>query len=140
MQRNLVALLFVFFVSTSFGSEKDKLVRELIESSGATTNSQQIISGIVHQFKIRYPDIPEPILNDFGSSIDVNELINMLIPIYSEVFSVEELNELINFYRSRVGKIMLEKMPLLSTKTMEISRNWGADLNRRLNEYIINRK
>ena len=44
------------------------------------------------------------------------------IKVYSEVFTEDELKELIIFYKSPIGLKFIEKTPLLMQKTMEISQ------------------
>jgi hypothetical protein len=42
----------------------------------------------------------------------------MYVDIYMDVFTEDEINELIGFYQSPLGKKMLDKMPALAQTTL----------------------
>ncbi len=44
------------------------------------------------------------------------------VRLYDEVYSDEELNGILAFYKSPAGQAFLNKMPLLMTKSMEIAQ------------------
>ncbi len=56
--------------------------------------------------------------------------------IYSEVFTPEEINGLIAFYKSPIGQSFLEKQPLLMEKTMEVTQKKLAELMPKLQAEI----
>ena len=58
------------------------------------------------------------------------------IKVYSEVFSENELKELIIFYKSPIGLKFIEKTPLLMQKTMEISQVRTQRLMPEINKII----
>jgi uncharacterized protein len=48
--------------------------------------------------------------------------------IYVDVFPIDELQGMLDFYRSPLGQKMLEKMPELMQRSMEISQNQMAEM------------
>lgn len=48
--------------------------------------------------------------------------------IYVEVFTLEEIQGVIEFYRSPVGRKLLDKMPELMHRSMEVSQEMLADV------------
>lgn len=50
------------------------------------------------------------------------------IRIYEETFSDEEVSGMLAFYQTPVGQAMLEKMPTVMAKSMEIGRRMMGDL------------
>ena len=52
----------------------------------------------------------------------------MFIQIYTEVFSEEEIDGIIGFYKSPAGKAMIEKSPLLMQRVMPMMQKVTADL------------
>ena len=50
------------------------------------------------------------------------------IQLYSEVFTDEELDGILAFYRSPAGRAMLEKTPLLMTKAMALVQKQMGDI------------
>ena len=137
-------LSFIVFIgliySSPHGSEKNDLARELIEASGVESNSTEIIRGLISQFKVSRQNIPDDFWEKFEKSIKINELVELLIPAYADIFSVEEIKDLLVFYKSKTGRLMLEKMPMVSQKTILISKNWSMEILKKLDEKIRERK
>jgi uncharacterized protein len=50
------------------------------------------------------------------------------IQLYSEVFTDEELDGILAFYRSPAGRAMIEKTPLLMTKAIALSQKQMGDI------------
>jgi len=48
--------------------------------------------------------------------------------VYADVFSEEEITGIVAFYKTPIGHAMLDKMPLLMSKSMEISQRRMAGL------------
>jgi hypothetical protein len=60
-------------------------------------------------------------LMDWCSDIlDWEKLRDQIADIYVQVFTEDELNELIRFYQSPVGQKLLEKTPEIMQKSVEI--------------------
>ena len=54
--------------------------------------------------------------------MDWNKLKPEFVQMYMETFSQEDVDGLLAFYRSPAGKAMLEKMPLLMAKMMQMTQ------------------
>lgn len=54
--------------------------------------------------------------------MDWNKLKPEFVQMYMETFSQEDVDGLLAFYRSPAGKAMLEKMPLLMSKMMQMTQ------------------
>lgn len=64
--------------------------------------------------------------------------ITMFSEIYSDVFTEQELQELINFYKSPIGKKMLEKQPVLMQQTMQKMQGEIAKIMPKIQQGIQN--
>jgi hypothetical protein len=53
-----------------------------------------------------------------------SELIDAIVPIYAEQFSSDELEQIISFYRSPAGKVLLAREPELLRQTSIKSSQW----------------
>lgn len=54
------------------------------------------------------------------------ELLEELTRVYTRHFSASEMNEMIAFYETALGKKIVKTMPLLMTESMNVGGNWGA--------------
>lgn len=59
------------------------------------------------------------------------------VKIYSSVYTQEEVDGLIKFYKSPVGQSTIDKMPLVSKKSMEIMQIHMTDLMPKLQKLAI---
>jgi hypothetical protein len=65
----------------------------------------------------------EPILRDFyREQMNWDELEPEFTRLYTEVFTEPELRDIAKFYGTPLGKTMLAKMPLLMTKSNELTQ------------------
>ena len=55
-------------------------------------------------------------------------LIEEVAKIYERVFTEEELDAILAFYKSPVGQSMIQKMPQMAGETMMLSQQWGMGL------------
>jgi hypothetical protein len=64
----------------------------------------------------------------FRGKVRTQELVDMIVPIYARHFTQEELEQLLAFYQSPIGKRMVEEQPLLVKESMEVGAEWGRKL------------
>jgi hypothetical protein len=50
------------------------------------------------------------------------------VKLYAEVFTEEEITGIVAFYKTPIGQAMLQKMPLLMSKTMELVQRQTAGM------------
>lgn len=99
---------------------RTKLIEELLELS----NSKQLIEdSFTSASKIILKDVQDPakekaVTDLFNKYYSWEKLSPAFIQIYHEVYSAEDLQQLVAFYKSDVGQKMLNKMPELMDKTM----------------------
>ena len=63
-----------------------------------------------------------------GQSLSGDAFITEVAQVYVDVFTLEEIETVTAFYRSPVGRKMLDKMPELMARSMEISQGMVADM------------
>ena len=51
-----------------------------------------------------------------------------MVPIYDKYYTEEEINQIIAFYNSPVGKKMISTMPLVMQESMAAGQAWGKQL------------
>lgn len=73
-----------------------------------------------------------------------DKLKNITVDLYLDIFSEEEINELITFYRSPLGRKMLNRMPEVIQKTMQktqaIVQQSMPEFQRRIQKVIADLK
>lgn len=100
--------------------------RRLLE---ATRVRQMMSDNIEPMLRLQIQQTPqlapyEDVLRDFlREAMDWKLMEPALVRLYAEEFTERELNDMVAFYRTPLGQKMLEKMPEIMTRSMEIGRD-----------------
>jgi len=103
-------------------------VEELLSITDSEELNIQVIESIVDQFRQINIDVPDDWWDRFLEKIDYEELDRLVIPIYAQHFTIEELDAIIAFYKTPAGQSVLEKMPLVLQDSMLIGQHWGTEI------------
>ncbi|MES2745149.1 MAG: DUF2059 domain-containing protein [Bdellovibrionota bacterium] len=100
---------------------RQKLATELLDVSGS---KEQIEEAFAKSAEIMLKDNKDPekkkaVAAIFNKYFSWETMAPEFVRIYSEVYSVEDMQRIGKFYASDAGRIMLEKQPELMGKTME---------------------
>ena len=66
----------------------------------------------------------------FRSKANLNQLLDLAIPIYDKHFSDQELKDLIKFYDTPIGRKLVIALPQIVAELQAQGRQWGAKLGR----------
>lgn len=94
----------------------------------------------VSTFKENYKNIPDVFWDDFMKEVSSEEFSNLYIPIYAKYYTESELDELIRFYKTPIGQKVLVNTPLIMKESVEIGRDWGQKLGKKLVEKLNEQK
>ena len=105
----------------NINSQKAASIRELMEVTGAKNLGQQLIEAGMEQFRSSVldsqPDNPrakqfvEAFVVGFQKHFDANSLNERVVPIYDKYLTAEDLQGLLEYYRSPLGQRMLKVLP-----------------------------
>lgn len=68
-------------------------------------------------------------------SKSIQELYSKMAVVYMESFTEEELDDILEFYNTPVGKKMVATTPELMKKGMEIGQQWGMEIQPLIAKY-----
>lgn len=134
MRKLLVALLWCALVATAAAQQPtDESIDRLftvLNTEGMMNNmmsSMDRISQTMMQQSGRQPTPADEALRERMKALTLEEMswANMkpkLAQVYRESFTQEEIDGLIAFYESPVGRSYVAKMPLVMAKTMQVSQ------------------
>jgi uncharacterized protein len=63
----------------------------------------------------------------------------MLVPVYSKYLTKEDLEEMIKFYETPVGKKFAENTPKIMRESMQIGQEWGMRIGEKFEKKIRER-
>lgn len=116
---------------TTVDADTQKLIVELLEVTGARKTMETAIPLIKQQAlnisqKYRtHPDY-DKIKQELDEIIEeetmfyLNASLQRFAPMYAEIFSHDELHQMVEFYKTPLGRKMVEKLPLVMQKALPI--------------------
>jgi hypothetical protein len=130
---------------TEARSDKHDLARELIETTGAMNRSVDILDAVLPPLfdiiKRSNPGVSDATLDELKRlaleeyKASLPELIDPIATVYESNYSEDELRQLIDFYKSPLGRKTLEKMPVIFRQSQAIGAVWG----KKIGESVVNR-
>jgi hypothetical protein len=80
--------------------------------------------------------VPEEIWEELSLSVSAKELIDLALPIYVRNFSEEELAALVSFYKSPLGRTIIERMPIVMYESNTALGEWNQNKLRGIYEKL----
>ena len=124
MKKISIIIVILFSVQFSF-SQNDSFkadVLNLIEKSGAAGSMNSAKKQI---FNMISDEKKEAFSKEFDATIP--KLYDKLAEVYMEIYTHQDIKDLISFYNSPIGKKMSANTGLLMEKSMVIGAQWGQD-------------
>ena len=117
---------------------KEKTIRRLIEITGTTKVAQEMMATTSSQMRpLLDKSLPEnphkqeiidTFIKRFLERATAEGLTSRIVPIYDRHFSQEELEGLIQFYESPLGKHSIEVFPKIVQESQAVGAEWGREL------------
>lgn len=139
MKKNvLLSTVFIFSINAfSQTSATREHIKSLLEITGSAKLGVQMMENMAATFKKSLPEVPDQFWKDFLLEAKSDTLIELLIPAYTKHFSDEEIIHLIEFYKTPLGKKVVEKMPLIAQESYAIGEVWGRKISEQVLKKLI---
>ncbi|WP_165571760.1 MULTISPECIES: DUF2059 domain-containing protein [Chryseobacterium] len=129
-----IIFLCCMLVGVVFHSQsKQEKVRTLISLSGAFKLSKDVEKDVISRYKHKYTNVPDHVWTSLEPRINIDNLINDVINIYESKFTEKEIEELLVFYKSDLGKKLIQNSPAIMTEIQTATSNWGMNVNNLIN-------
>lgn len=126
-------------VQSSDNADDQKKVAEinkLLEVTGAKEMTTQIINNLIDSVKKTAPNASEEFWSTVKKELNVDDLLNLIIPVYTKYLTIDEIKEIVKFYESPIGKKLISVTPQIAQETMVIGQKWGVDLSKKIQEKL----
>ena len=149
MKKTLALLFCCISLVASSQSEADTLYQqllfEMLEKSGGQKSFKTIVNHMFDSFTEIEQDngLDEPyleVLREKFLKTSIEDMVAMMTPIYKKHFSLSDIEELIEFYDSPVGKKFVEKSPLIIQESMIVGQEWGEKIAKEFMEELESTK
>ena len=149
----VVFLMLTTLATVSFADdltpEKEAAIIKLMEITGSKNIGMQmgkaINMSLANSLKAANPKTPEKafvILADETNKLmdeQIDSLFKSIVPIYNNYFTKAEIDELLAFYETPIGKKTISVLPLITRDSMVVGQNWGKGLVPKLMENLQKR-
>lgn len=143
--KKVIGLFFVLglFSLPAFAqddAEFDEAVKTMFKAVGFEENYKVVIKQMMEMYKNDGqgdPAIWDELEAEFMKS-SIDELTELLIPVYKKYYTLDDLKQIIAFYETPVGKKLQASTPLITQESMAIGQEWGKGIAVKLMERIKN--
>lgn len=103
-------------------------VRRLLDLTGAARLAVQTMEAMVPAQRQAMPQVPAAFWDAFMAHArrDIAQLVDSLVPVYASHFTLAQLQELVRFYESPLGRRLAEVQPLIAQESMQVGQRWGS--------------
>jgi hypothetical protein len=133
MKKTIFIVLITFFSIQINAQTIDGKIEKLLELDGTINNIEKIITQTIEYQKKNNFGISDNYWEALEKKVtekSLTELKQIVTPIYSKNYTETEIDNLITFYKSETGRLILEKQPIiieeLNLPLMQWSQNLGS--------------
>ena len=111
-------------------SAKVSVIRQLLSETHAVDVAVSAMETSLPAQRAANPRIPAVFWDRMTAAVHkrIGDLENILIVVYDRHFSIEELQQILAFYRSPVGQKLMSEQPALVRESMLAGQEWGGRL------------
>lgn len=118
--------------------EKRAAIEKLMETTGALKIGQQLSAAVINELtdtlRKTHPNIPAKTLDMIPEAVNdvvadnIDTLKEVIIHIYDQHFTLEDLQGLNAFYLSDLGQKVVKSLPAVLQESLAAGRQWGEAL------------
>jgi len=134
MKKSLLILSFCILslsVNAQNNSKTEK-IKQLLELTGSGKMGIQVMNQMMDSFQKSFTNVPQEFWDECKKEMKSEDISNMIIPIYEKYYTETDINQLITFYNSPIGKKMIATMPQITQESMTAGQAWGKQIGQRV--------
>jgi hypothetical protein len=116
----------------SIAPAKVEKIHEVLRVTGAAKLGVQMMDQMIPAMKKTMPNVPDTFWTEFRAEVKPEEMENLIVPVYAKHFDDAELQGLIDFYSTPLGKKVIAEMPGVMQEAMAVGQKWGQELAQRV--------
>ena len=122
----LLACLMLAGAGTAAAAQASpEQIRQLMDVFGMSRMFQQMNTQMAGMMGQQLPCVPAAYWAGFVDDKGMQELTERMIPVYQRHFSADEVDGLLAFYRSPLGRKVVAEMPATMAEGMQVGQQWG---------------
>jgi hypothetical protein len=107
---------------------KEASIRKLLSLMNAKGSFNSALQSQISAAKKNGTRVPPKFWDEVLKAVDLDKFIEFLVPIYDKHFSNEEIEGLIAFYQTPLGKKLTSELPQLMTESAAVGDKYGQQI------------
>jgi hypothetical protein len=144
MKKLILVLSFAIVANMSFRAqnvpaEYTKALKEMFELNGTKETFMTAIDQMMEMFESSREDVPSELwkaLGDEFNKTSLNELVDMLAPVYFKYMTLDEILQITAFYKTPAGKKLAISTPAITQESMQIGQQWGMKIGQKVEDRL----
>jgi hypothetical protein len=144
MKKLILVLSFAIVANMSFRAqnvpaEYTKALKEMFELNGTEETFMTAIDQMMEMFESSREDVPSELwkaLGDEFNKTSLNELVDMLAPVYFKYMTLDEILQITAFYKTPAGKKLAISTPAITQESMQIGQQWGMKIGQKVEDRL----
>ncbi|GGA75575.1 hypothetical protein GCM10008015_15260 [Flavobacterium palustre] len=130
MKKSLLILSFcvLSLSANAQNSTKTDKIKQLLELTGSGKMAIQMMNQMIASLKTTHSKAGDEFWENFKKEIKAEDIENMIIPIYDKHYTESDIDQLIAFYNSSIGKKMIATMPQVMQESVIVGQNWAKQI------------
>ena len=112
-------------VIPSTNPELREKIQELIGVLNLEASAAHQLDQLLTTFQKLRPQVPNEFWLKARSEVDMKEFKEIVTDVWAKYYTIDDINALLAFYRSPVGKKMIEVQPALQRDVAAAGSDWG---------------
>ena len=138
-------LFLAAFVLLTFGAQAQSAefmasVRKLMAVSGSDATLKMIPEQILSMIEQQAPALPESVKVEIQAMFSEEALLllmDRMVPIYAKYYTQQDMDDLIAFYDTPLGKKLSTVQPQITLESMSVAQQWAAEIGQKVASKIM---
>ena len=133
----LAAFVLLTFGAQAQSAEFKASVRKLMAVSGSDATLKMIPEQILEQ---QAPALPESVKAEIQAMFSEEALLSLMdrmVPIYAKYYTQQDMDDLIAFYDTPLGKKLSTVQPQITLESMSVAQQWAAEIGQKVASKIM---
>ncbi|KEQ31291.1 hypothetical protein N180_03335 [Pedobacter antarcticus 4BY] len=145
MKTPILTLLLLLSATVTFGQENSTYrasLKKMMQVSGSEVAYKGVINQMITMFKEKQSNVPKEFWDEVAIEMNkdaLNQLINLVLPIYQKHLTEDDLTGVIAFYDTPVGKKFAEKTPVITQESMIAGQEWDLQIGQQVIDKLRNK-
>ena len=136
----LAAFVLLTFGARAQSAEFKASVRKLMAVSGSDATLKMIPEQILSMIEQQAPALPESVKAEIQAMFSEEALLSLMdrmVPIYAKYYTQQDMDDLIAFYDTPLGKKLSTVQPQITLESMSVAQQWAAEIGQKVASKIM---